>query len=295
MRALAGLLAALLLAVGSGAAAHLPRGIAVAPDGRVYFSALQRIWSIPPGGRAAVIRASAGAETHDVFLDEGGHLWGEDSVHDPSTRRNRSGLWMIAPDGRTSYTYGPTARPTFGAGVFRDRFGCSFSAGETVGRALMLHRLCPGGQPELLSGRGASGRIAPRRSLANVGGAAFGPDGSFYFRHHGIVQRLRAGDRLVTAATGFAPESFGIAVDGRGALYVAEHRNGRIVRVQPDGRRSVPIRSELPWAPTGIAVQGGALYVLEASDRARGQPTRLRVRRIGPDRSVTLLGTVPLG
>jgi hypothetical protein len=37
------------------------------------------------------------------------------------------------------------------------------------------------------------------------------------------------------------------------------------------------------WAPTGVAAGRDALYVLEASDYRRGEPVRMRVRRI--DRS----------
>ena len=128
--------------------------------------------------------------------------------------------------------------------------------------------------------------------LSNVGGAAFGPDGSFFFRNRSIVQRLRAGDRLVTAATGFAPENFGIHVDEGGALLVVEHARRRIVRVAPDGRRTVPITAEAPWAPNGVVSKGGSLYTLEASDHQPGQPTRFRVRRLAGGR-IDLLGSVP--
>lgn len=286
------LLAAFALLATTQAAAHPPRGIAVAEDGRVYFSDLERIWSIAPNGRMAVIRPSVGGHTHELFLDAGGHLWGEDSFYDPAAQRYRAGLWMIAPDGSFSYTYGPTGRPAFGAGVFRDRFGCTFRAEETRARALLLHRLCPGGRPELLSDPAAARRAEPPVLLSNIGGAAFGPDGSFFFRLRGIVQRLRAGDRLATAASGFAPENFGIAVDESGALYVVEHANRRIVRVGTDGRRSVPISAEAPWAPSGVAIRGGALYVLEVKDYAAGQPIRFRVRQLTPGGRIRLLGAV---
>jgi hypothetical protein len=286
--------AILWLALASAVAeAHPPRGIAVTAEGRVFFGDLERIWSIGPDGRMAVVRSSAGGQTHELFLDEGDHLFGEDSFYDPATRRYRSALWMRAPDGRYSITYGPTERPAWGAGVFKDRLGCSVSAQESRARALLLHRLCPGGEPQLLSDPAAMKQAGPLKLLSNIGGAAFGPDGSFYFRHRGIVQRLRAGDRLVTAATGFAPEDFGIAVDEAGALYVAEHGRRRIVRVQPNGRRSVPITAEAPWAPTGVAARGGALYALEVTDHQPGRPSRYRVRRLGRDGAVALLGTVP--
>ena len=284
---------AVLLLAAAGAPAHPPRGLAVARDGRVYFSDLERIWSIASDGRLAVIRPSVGGHTHELFLDEGGHLWGEDSFYDPVTKRYRAGLWRIAPDGRFSYTYGPTSRPSFAAGVFRDRSGCSYLAGETRARALLLHRLCPGGGPQLLSDRAAARRAEPPLLLYNIGGAAFGPDGSLFVRHRDIVQRLRAGDRLVTAAAGFASENFGIAIDERGALYVAEHANRRIVRVGMDGRRSVPITAEAPWAPSGVAVSGGALYVLEVTDHRAGAATRLRVRRLAPNGRMAILAVTP--
>ena len=288
------LVAALCLALASAvAAAHPPRGIAVTAEGRVFFSDLERIWSIAPDGRMAVVRASVGGHTHELFLDEGDHLFGEDSFYDPETAPYRAALWMRAPDGRYSITYGPTDRPAWGAGIFKDRLGCSLLAQESRARALLLHRLCPGEQPQLLSDPAAMKQAGPLQRLSNIGGAAVGPDGSFYFRHRGIVQRLRAGDRLVTAARGFTPENFGIAVDEAGALYVAEHGRRRIVRVQPNGRRSVPINAEAPWAPTGVAARGGSLYVLEVTDHAAGGPARYRVRRLGRDGAVRLLGTVP--
>ena len=287
------LLAALCLLLAAPAASHPPRGIVVAPDGRVLFSDLERIWAIEPGGRMRLVRRSVGAHTHELFMDAGGHLWGEDSFYDPATDGYRAGIWMIAPDGRSSYTYGPTARPNPGVGVFRDQFGCSYLTQEARRRApLLLHRKCPAGPPELLSGAAASARAEPPVLLSNVGGAAFGPDGSFFFRNRSIVQRLRAGDRLVTAATGFAPENFGIHVDEGGALLVVEHARRRIVRVAPDGRRTVPITAEAPWAPTGVVTKGVALYTLEASDHQPGQPTRFRVRRLAGGR-IDLLGSVP--
>jgi hypothetical protein len=288
------LLAALALLAAAPAFAHPPRGIAVAQDGRVYFSDLERIWSIAPSGRMTVARPSVGGHTHELFLDEGGHLFGEDSFYDPASRRYRAALWMLAPDGRYSITYGPTERPELGIGVLRDRLGCTLQADQSAKRALLLFRLCPGGQPEPLPGSLPVAKAPPRVLLDNVGGAAFGPDGSFFFRRGAIVQRLRAGDRLVTAATGFAPENFGIAVDGAGALYVAEHGQRRIVRVQPNGRRSAPITAEAPWAPTGVAARSGALYVLEVTDHHAGRPARYRVRRLGPDGRVKLLGMVTL-
>jgi hypothetical protein len=221
-------------------------------------------------------------------------LWGEETFYDPATRRFRAAIWMRTPEGQISFIYGPTERPTLGAGVFRDRFGCSYQADQTRTAQLLLFRLCPGRPTEALPGSVQVAQAPTRTLLSNIGGAAFGPDGSFYFRRGSIVQRLRSGDRIVTAATGFSAEGFGIAVDARGALCVVEHERSRIVCVGPDGRRSVALASEGDWAPTGVASLGAAIYVLEATRHRAGHPTRYRVRRSEGGR-VTLLGITPAG
>jgi hypothetical protein len=288
------LLAALALLAAAPAFAHPPRGIAVAQDGRVYFSDLERIWSIAPSGRMTVARPSVGGHTHELFLDEGGHLFGEDSFYDPASRRYRAALWMLAPDGRYSITYGPTERPELGIGVLRDRLGCTLQADQSAKRALLLFRLCPGGQPEPLPGSLPVAKAPPRVLLDNVGGAAFGPDGSFFFRRGAIVQRLRAGDRLVTAATGFAPENFGIAVDGgRCAL----RRRARATPDRAGAAERPPLRADHGRGALGAdrrrGPERGALCA--GGDGSRGRPAHpLQSATDWPGWSGQVIGTVPL-
>ncbi len=95
----------------------------------------------------------------------------------------------------------------------------------------------------------------------------------------------------------------GRAVDGQGNVYLADSSNRRIQKVAPSGQATTVARSGWPWTPTGVAVAGGDLYVLErrgdyhslsgplfqfaAKARLLGNP---RVRRISPDgRSITVV------
>jgi hypothetical protein len=102
------------------------------------------------------------------------------------------------------------------------------------------------------------------------------------FRHGGTVHRLSPSGRLTTLASGFAVENVGIAVDSAGALYVVELQRRRIVKVDRSGRRSIVATSPRPWMPTGVAPWRGSLYLLEATEYVRGQPERVRVRKLSP-------------
>ncbi len=285
------LLAAILfLLFVSPAAAHPSRGIAVAPDGRVYYSDLLRVWTIAPNGRVTLIRDSGGRHMHEIFLARGGALYVEESDYNPGTQTYRAAIWRTSPGGRSSYVYGPTARPAPGVGVFRDARGCTFQADQTRGKALVLYRLCPGGRLR----RFAAAPDPPRVLLGNVGGAAFGPDGSFVFRHGGTVHRLTPSGGLTTLASGFAVENMGIAVDSAGALYVVENSRRRIVKIDRRGRRSIVAMSPAPWMPTGVAPWRGSLYLLEATEYMRGRPERVRVRKLSPGSAPRVLAVTTI-
>ena len=284
------LAAVLLLLFASPAAAHPSRGIAVAPDGRVYYSDLLRIWTIAPNGRVTLVRDSGGRHMHEIFLDRGGALYVEESDYNPGTQAYRAAIWRYAPGGRSGYVYGWTSRPAPGMGVFRDARGCTFQADQTRAKALVLYRLCPGGRLR----RFAAAPDPPRVLLSNIGGAAFGPDGSFLFRHGGTVHQLTSSGRLTTLASGFAVENFGIAADSAGALYVVENGRRRILKVDRGGRRSIVAMSPPPWMPTGVAPWRGSLYLLEATEYVRGRPERVRVRKLSPGSAPRVLAVTTI-
>jgi hypothetical protein len=56
---------------------------------------------------------------------------------------------------------------------------------------------------------------------------------------------------------------FGIAVGAEGNAFVADYGNQRILKIAPDGQLSTLIRAEESWFPTGVAVRGDEIYILE--------------------------------
>ena len=277
------LLAALAVLLPTSAIAHPSRGIVASPDGRVFFSDLQRVWMIDPAGRLSVVRGSNGGHTHELFLAPNGSLYGEDSHYDNG--RYTSALWRRDVSGRIVFLFGPAANPPPGLGVMREPLGCTYQSDRSRTGELILYWRCHGRKSERLAGVPAE----PRDLLSNFSGAAVAPNGFFYFRRGSTIQRVDSGGRVSVAARGLSAENFGLAVGFDSSLYAAEFANRRIVRVRPSGKRSIAATSSAPWAPTGVAHAGRALYLLEGrSDRS----TRMRVRRIVDGRS-RILAVVP--
>ena len=283
----AGLAAALLLSA-TGASAHPARGIVAAPDGRVYFSDLERIWSIAPDDRLVLVRKHRGVHTHELAMTRGGDLIGEDSNYNPADQSYRESIWRISPQGRFSLVFGP-AKAVRGVSVTRDGRGCTWHADHTRlnGRPL-VHRRCPGRPVERLVGSAADDRVFRPVLLSNVAGTAIGADGSFYFRQGSAVRKVTPQGQMSLVADRIARENFGIAVDSRDNIYVAEFSARRVLRIAPGGRRQIVASSAAPWGPTGLAVRDGALFVLEATEHRRGVETRMRVRKIAGGKSRTL-------
>jgi hypothetical protein len=64
------------------------------------------------------------------------------------------------------------------------------------------------------------------------------------------------------------------------------------VKIAPDGKTETVLKSEKPWTPTGVAVRGKDVFVLEYSDPDKPTGWRPRVRKLGPDGKVAILATI---
>lgn len=82
----------------------------------------------------------------------------------------------------------------------------------------------------------------------------------------------------------------GLAVDERGNVFAANYGGGRVVRVTPDGRVTRVLESEGRWAPSGVALSGADLYVLEY-----GSGDSVRVRKLVGSGIVSTLAEVRHG
>ena len=286
-------LAAIVLAVTGPAAAHPSRGIAVTPDGKLYFSDLTRIWRID-GTRLHLVRDNRGHHTHALAVDASGQLVWEESDYDPDRNRYLETVWELTPRG-PARRFGPLFSPPMGLGIVRDSAGCTWRADQPSRDAeALVYRKCPRRTPQLMLGRqSAASRFRPTL-INDVGGALLDRRGRFVFRQGTTVRAIDAAGRMTILATGISQENFGIALDRTDALLVTEFDNRRLIRIK-GGQRHVVARSPMGWAPTGVAVGlDGTIHVLEASIYRRGQQPRVQVRALTYGRPPRLLARVTL-
>ena len=264
------------------AMAHPGTGIVVDRLGQVYFvDMVSGIWKLNPQGGLTHLPGQA---FHWMALDAEGRFAG---VRLPSgtggdfTRIGSNPTLLLASD--------------FPLAIAPDGNLYFPSKGGTV----QLTRYSPAGQTSILATLPATTSGGPLRW---INGLAAGPDGSFYYTEDDAIRRVsRAG--TVSTVAGRIPSSGcrtvkamlqGLAVDASGTVYVADTGCGRVLKVTSSGGVTILPQVERPWAPTGVAISGSDLYVLEfenpdTDDRRAMIP---RIRKIRADGTTSVVATV---
>jgi len=143
--------------------------------------------------------------------------------------------------------------------------------------------------------------------LPHISGIVAGPDGSLYYTEESAIRRITADGRISTMATVRAPARppsipatdqhpylRGLAVDAQGVIYVADTGDARVLKITPQGKVSTILQTQSPWSPTGVALFGSDVYVLEFLHTARDvrRDWLPRVRKIASDGRSVIIATV---
>ncbi len=285
------LLACAACMLATPAAAHPGSGIAVDRQGLIYFvDTGSGVWKLDSRGALTKV---PGPAFHWMALDGSGRFA---SAHLPSG----SG-WEMARAGAN-----PTLVLSSDFPIVTGRDGNLYYPSPGPRGALQVLRLMPSGETSALATLPAATARGPLRWL---NGLAAGPDGSLYYTEDNAIRRITPRGRLSTVAaditlTGCAsipgaeadqgPYLRGLDVDARGVVYVAASGCGRVLKVTPQGKVSTVFQTQSPWSPTGVAVSGGDLYVLEylhtpGDDRRQWLP---RIRKISPDGKTAIVGSI---
>ncbi len=276
------------------ASAHPSSGIVVDQQGHVFFSDLSR----------GLLRIDTRGKVTTVFPREGGHWLAldingsfskvdfEKSPHWPRwfKRRTPAGARpALISDGGSPLIFAPDGNLYY---VCNDE--------RMIPGGLLIARLTPDGKETLLN-------PAFRRTSDELGGfkgLAVGPDGSLYASYPKAVLKFTLDGKFTTLLNPVvvadcekrpplvedAPSLRGLAVDARGVVYVASTGCRCVIKITPDRHVETVLKAEAPWSPTGVALKGGDLFVLEytvVNDEAHDYLPR--IRRLGQDGKVTTL------
>jgi sugar lactone lactonase YvrE len=290
------LLAAVLAAI--PARAHPGSGIVVDPQGQVFFvDTGLGVWKIDLQGRLVRHRGPA---YHWMALDRRGRFA---QRHMP--RGVGGELPVVGPD--------PTLILSSDFPVTVGPDGAFYYPQPMGDDRVRLMRATPDGRPEVVATLPPATEIGPdgrARSVPWIHGLAAGPDGSLYYAEMAAVRRI-APDGAVSLVAGpievpgcvrppaardlrLGPALRGLDVAADGTVYVAASACSAVLKIAPGGTVSVVLRASDAWTPTGVAVSGDDLYVLEYRyiEAERREDWLPRVRKVSKDGAVSVVATV---
>jgi sugar lactone lactonase YvrE len=281
------------------ASAHPSSGIVVDQQGQVFFQDIVAgaIWKIDPQGHLTKFHDKMGG--HWMALDGDGSFSRADLKLVKRITPSGARPTLLVADGGAPIVVNPDGNLYYGHVLLH---------GGQVG--VGLTRVSPDGKHTLFS---PDLKKTLEKTDDGVFGLASGPDGTLYVSTWDAVLKVTRDGTVTTVVhpvvvqdcdedhadhkpSNRLPYVRGLAVDAQGTVYAAATSCHLVLKIVPDGKVETVLRAERPWSPTGVAVHGEAVYVLEYTN-ANGGPDegwRPRVRRIGRDGKVTTLATISL-
>jgi hypothetical protein len=268
------------VAAASPAFSHPPYALPVDASGNVYFSDLEAVWRLAPGGRLSLFRpGTENSHVHELAIAPDGALEGDLNRYEPSTERYFSGLWRRTMDGRETRPVPLTESAPAGFGVWQDGRGNRYASHwpSNEDRRTMLTRRTPDGRAQLVF---AVGRPTPARhpTVESVGPMAFAGDGSVFFADGAMLRRLGPDGKVSLVYRGTGESSLrGLAMAPDGRVLAADMGARSIVAIGAEGRAETLYRERAEWLPTAVAAPQGRLLVLEANADYHDYVNRVRV------------------
>jgi len=273
------------------ATAHPGSGIVVDRLGQIYFvDMVSGVWKLDAHGALTHL---PGPAFHWMTLDADDRFG---AVPLPSG----SG-WEIARIGGH-----PTLLLASDFPIAMGRDGNVYYPSHGGGSPLQILKLLPSGKTSILASLPARTARGP---LLDLNGLAAGAEGSLYYTKDNAIRRVSREGQVSTVVEKIAnvgctpspgieakdrPLLRGLDIDAGGTIYVAATGCGSVFKVTPAGHVTALPRLPGTWAPTGVALFGHDLYVLEfqhadSDDRREMLP---RVRKITPDGKTAIIATV---
>ena len=268
--------------------AHPGSGIVVDERGNVFFqdSAARTIWQIDPNGKLSAYSDKFGG--HWMALDAKDRFSQSAVKLIESIPPTGGSPVLIIADGGAPITINSEGHLYYGLSVLSD--------GKV---AVGITRISPDGKQESFVPA-----FAKAIEKLGVTGLASGRDGTVYAACLTDVIKLQTNGTFTTVAScaalsdcdADAPTPFlrGLDVDASNVVYAAASGCRCVVKISPAGKVETVLKAERPWSPTGVAVHGGDVYVLEYTNAngAFKEGWLPRVRKLARDGTVTTLATI---
>lgn len=182
--------------------------------------------------------------------------------------------------------------------IAMSRDGNLYYPSHSSGTPLQILKMLPTGQTSIVA------RLPG--PLRDLNGLAAGPDGSLYYTENKAVRRVSREGRVSTFAANInlagcrsapgidRPLLRGLDIDTGGTIYVAATGCGSVFKITPAGKVTILPQLTRPWAPTGVALSGNDVYVLEFEHPETDNRREMvpRVRKITPDGKTVIVATV---
>ncbi len=184
--------------------------------------------------------------------------------------------------------------------------GDLYYAEPRLDETMALKRMRGGAEPQIVAELPVVDEISPYMKPWKalwIHGLAVHTDGSVYYAEKEAIRRVVGNaTRIITDDLPIpgcnyelphrgGPILRGLAVTRDHTVYVAGMAcGGAVFRISPDGSHEIVLRGEDAWTPTGVAVDGDTVYVLEFwfADPDDADSWRPRVRRFDGDTVTTV-------
>jgi hypothetical protein len=288
----------------SEAAAHPASGIVVNAKGEVLF--------IHTGHGVCKID-SEGKLTYIHRVSGGGHFLALDAAGRFSTQFPKL-FERVTPEGvKPALLYASGGAPLIVSQDGNLYYGSGYPGGEdTAPGGLTLTQMTPE-RKQTLFAPDLKPTLAKLKEA--VTGLAGGPDGSLYVACPNALLKVKTDGTVTTLVhpvnvkdcddvfghlrnvAGYSESVFfhapylrGLDVTDEGTVYAAATGCRCVVKISKEGKVETVLKAEKPWTPTGVAVSGKDVFVLEyAHHDDKPEKWAPRVRKLGPDGRVTVL------
>lgn len=287
--------------------AQIGSPIAVDARGQVYFAGNGAVWKIAADG--SLTRFLTGKNPTTLAIDAQGNLCGNHQAWDARQKLQLHSLWSATPEGAVTDLVPPAAALPQGASCLKDADGNTYAwagSGDHRQAESYLLRRTPAGDVSVTAGGTWGHRDGPgqKAQFAGIGGMAFGPGGALYLADDDSIRMILPSGMVTTIAQGGVLAAFpqshklgslnpmsGLAVDERGAIYVAHFSNGAVLKVTHEGQVSTLLQLDWRWGPVGVAVAGNDVFVLEEPNTPFTDGPR--VQWLAPNGQVLTLAALP--